>query len=310
MASNLEQEVSQLFSYLDTQKDTNPPNPAFAVTDVDQLLEERPPPRPPLPEQYQPSATVVAVSQQPQRAQPVEGFTAPTESTGSESVEEEVDKLTDILMKNLEFAGEKDFYGICRKCDDKVIGAENGCHAMSKLYHRTCFICNVCKQELVNLPFYSLDNNPLCENDYIASLEKCVTCGDPIREMILKALNKVFHPKCFTCTVCNMGLDGVPFTVDTSNQVYCLNDFHNKFAPRCSACGEPIVPDKGSEETVRVIALDRSFHVNCYKCEDCGKLLSSEEAGRGCYPIDNHLYCLECNRKRLQSQQEPPVTDV
>lgn len=113
MASNLEQEVSQLFSYLETQKKgaSQPVNPAFAVTDIDQLLEERPPPRPPLPEQYQPSATVEAVSQEPQRAQPV---TAPVTSSGSsrsQSVESEVDKLTDILMKNLEFAGEKDFYG-------------------------------------------------------------------------------------------------------------------------------------------------------------------------------------------------------
>lgn len=27
------------------------------------------------------------------------------------------------------------------------------------------------------------------------------------------------------------------------------------------------MPEHGKEETVRVVALDRSFHVNCYKCE-------------------------------------------
>lgn len=27
------------------------------------------------------------------------------------------------------------------------------------------------------------------------------------------------------------------------------------------------MPEPGKEETVRVVALDRSFHVNCYKCE-------------------------------------------
>jgi len=27
------------------------------------------------------------------------------------------------------------------------------------------------------------------------------------------------------------------------------------------------MPEAGQEETVRVVALDRSFHIACYKCE-------------------------------------------
>lgn len=42
---------------------------------------------------------------------------------------------------------------------------------------------------------------------------------------------------------------------------------NRKFAPRCSLCGQPIMPEPGQEETVRIVALDRSFHVNCYVCE-------------------------------------------
>lgn len=42
---------------------------------------------------------------------------------------------------------------------------------------------------------------------------------------------------------------------------------NRKYAPRCSVCGEPIMPEKGQEETVRIVALDRSFHVGCYVCE-------------------------------------------
>lgn len=92
-----------------------------------------------------------------------------------------------------------------------------------------------------------------------------------------------------------------------------------KFAPRCCVCKEPIMPDPGEEETVRVVALDRSFHFECYKCEvffriilcalnytqhlflkDCGLLLSSEAEGRGCYPLDDHVLCKSCNAKRVQ----------
>ncbi len=43
--------------------------------------------------------------------------------------------------------------------------------------------------------------------------------------------------------------------------------FSRKFAPRCSVCKEPIMPATGQEETVRIVALDRDFHVHCYRCE-------------------------------------------
>lgn len=40
-----------------------------------------------------------------------------------------------------------------------------------------------------------------------------------------------------------------------------------QYAPRCSVCAEPIMPEPGREETVRVVALDKNFHMKCYKCE-------------------------------------------
>lgn len=46
-----------------------------------------------------------------------------------------------------------------------------------------------------------------------------------------------------------------------------VSSFLRKFAPRCSVCKEPIMPAPGQEETVRIVALDRDFHVQCYRCE-------------------------------------------
>ncbi|KAH9409712.1 E3 ubiquitin-protein ligase NRDP1 [Tyrophagus putrescentiae] len=214
--------------------------------------------------------------------------------------EDEVDHLTDLLVKSMESSAEPDFFGMCNKCGEKVVGEGSGCTAMEMVYHIQCFTCFECNKELRGKSFYAMESNPFCEECYLNTLEKCSVCEKPILDRILRATGRPYHPVCFTCVVCKKSLDGIPFTVDASNQIHCIDDFHKKFAPRCSVCNEPIVPEPGKTETVRVVALDRSFHVTCYKCEDCDLLLSSEAEGRGCYPLDDHILCRGCNAKRVQ----------
>lgn len=50
-------------------------------------------------------------------------------------------------------------------------------------------------------------------------------------------------------------------------QIHCLECFHQKFAPRCYACHQMILPNDGEEETIRIVALDRNYHPDCYRCE-------------------------------------------
>lgn len=113
----------------------------------------------------------------------------------------------------------------------------------------------------------------------------------------------------------------------TSQLIYF--QINRKFAPRCCVCKKPIMPEPGQEETVRVVALDRSFHIQCYKCEvgfvfffleiieliflnfqDCGLVLSSEAEGRGCYPLDDHVLCKSCNAKRVQALTSHMTTEL
>ncbi|PIK38754.1 hypothetical protein BSL78_24404, partial [Apostichopus japonicus] len=192
----------------------------------------------------------------------------PISSPAASGTEAEVDALTNLLMQNMTSGGEEgEFFGMCNKCGLKVVGENSGCTAMDKVYHIECFTCQTCSQKLRGQPFYALEGGAFCENCYINSLEKCSTCSKPITDRDPTATGKPYHPECFTCVVCGKSLDGVPFTVDATNQIHCIEDFHKKFAPRCSVCLQPIMPSPGEEETVRIVALDRSFHVGCYKCE-------------------------------------------
>lgn len=51
-------------------------------------------------------------------------------------------------------------------------------------------------------------------------------CSEPIVDRILRANGKPYHPKCFTCVVCAKSLEGIQFTIDAANRIYCIEDFH------------------------------------------------------------------------------------
>ncbi|KAJ8967046.1 hypothetical protein NQ314_003163 [Rhamnusium bicolor] len=243
-------------------------------------------------------------------------MTGPSQSVSQmgQNKEQEVDSLTDLLVQGMGGVGgdtdQEDIYGVCIKCGEKIIGENSGCTAMDQLYHTKCFTCHHCAINLQGKPFYALDGNPYCEEDYLNTLEKCCVCQKPILDRILRATGKPYHPICFCCVVCGKSLDGIPFTVDATNRVHCIEDFHKIFAPRCWVCKQPIMPEPGEEETVRVVALDHSFHIQCYKCEDCGLVLSSEAEGRGCYPLDGHVLCKSCNAKRVQALTSHMTTEL
>ncbi|XP_070778269.1 LIM domain-containing protein 1-like [Enoplosus armatus] len=132
--------------------------------------------------------------------------------------------------------------------------------------------CLNTSEKLSGRPFYAVSGRIYCEEDFLysgvhPSPEVCDSCGYLIKDMVLQARGKSYHPSCFRCVVCRQSLEGQPFTVDTDSRVYCVSDYHKVQAPQCAACRVPILPTEGSTESIRVVSFDRNYHVECYSGE-------------------------------------------
>ncbi|KAJ4930532.1 hypothetical protein JOQ06_024843 [Pogonophryne albipinna] len=189
---------------------------------------------------------------------------------------------------------------MCGKCGEALSRTQPAVRAMEKLFHSDCFCCLSCQRPLQGLQFYDRDGAPQCDDCYTSSLAVCSRCGERITDRVLKAVGQCFHSHCFRCSTCSCSLEGAPFITDDNNNPYCVPDYHRRFSPQCVSCNEPIVPSPGSEETVRVVALDKNFHLKCYRCEDCARPLSIEADENGCYPLDGKILCMKCHTQRAK----------
>lgn len=185
-----------------------------------------------------------------------------------------------------------DVCGFCRK---QVSPCESAIVALNRCYHSGCFQCRQCCAPLAGRQYYSRSGLPLCEACHQASLEPCWACGDVIKDHVIRALERAYHPPCFVCTTCRQPIGEQRFAQGEVGEVYCLQDYYRKYAPQCGVCGLMIIPRDDGTDSFTVECLGRSYHEDCYRCQVCAVLLSPEPDERGCHPLDGQMLCRTCH---------------
>ncbi|XP_078669173.1 actin-binding LIM protein 1-like isoform X33 [Branchiostoma floridae x Branchiostoma belcheri] len=166
----------------------------------------------------------------------------------------------------------------CRQpCAGEVLRVQD------KHFHITCFVCRVCRRQLATDGFFLKDGMYYCTRDYQEMFgTKCHGCGDYVEGEVVTALGKTYHQKCFVCSRCRQPFppgDRVTFNGRDCLCKFCItpNAGPNRGMPAstaCAGCGDEIKSGQA------LLALDKQWHLWCFKCTQCGCMLAGEYMGK------------------------------
>uniref|UniRef100_A0A6G3MKL2 Paxillin homolog 1 (Trinotate prediction) n=1 Tax=Henneguya salminicola TaxID=69463 RepID=A0A6G3MKL2_HENSL len=111
---------------------------------------------------------------------------------------------------------------------------------------------------------------------------KCAGCFEVIDDEICKTHASIWHPKHFTCTVCNKSLIDEPF-YEIDYELYCQVDYELKFLQKCKVCHDYIY-----EEWIEIGGL--YYHPEHFTCAECKVSLSDVAY----YQHEKLPYCENC----------------
>jgi len=152
--------------------------------------------------------------------------------------------------------------GTCGTCNQSILGEI--IQALGKSYHPEHFACGNCKQPLGTRNFYEQNGTPFCERCFQELYcPKCGHCDKPVLDRCITALGKKWHVDHFICTQCLKPFGAGNF-YEKDGRPYCEADFFALYAPKCTACNEPIRGDC-------INALGSQWHPEHFVCTYCQK---------------------------------------
>lgn len=147
----------------------------------------------------------------------------------------------------------------------------------------------VCGCDLAQGGFFMKNGEYLCTLDYQRMHgTRCNGCGDFVEGEVVTALGKTYHPACFVCTICKRPFpagDRVTFNGKDCLCQYCVEPMSPGpkdilGSSNCAGCGRDIKNGQA------LLALDRQWHLGCFKCKACSKVLTGEYISK-----DGAPYC-------------------
>uniref|UniRef100_A0A3Q4HS33 Actin binding LIM protein 1a n=1 Tax=Neolamprologus brichardi TaxID=32507 RepID=A0A3Q4HS33_NEOBR len=171
-------------------------------------------------------------------------------------------------------------YKCGQPCKGEVLRVQN------KHFHLKCFTCK-CGCDLAQGGFFMKNGDYLCTLDYQRMHgTRCNGCGDFVEGEVVTALGKTYHPACFVCTICRPfpAGDRVTFNGKDCLCQYCVEPMSpgpkDILGSSCAGCGRDIKNGQA------LLALDKQWHLGCFKCKACNKVLTGEYISR-----DGAPYC-------------------
>nr|XP_020635600.1 actin-binding LIM protein 1 isoform X15 [Pogona vitticeps] len=175
----------------------------------------------------------------------------------------------------------------CHKCGEPCKGEV--LRVQARHFHIKCFTCKVCGCDLAQGGFFIKNGEYLCTVDYQRMYgTRCNGCGEFVEGEVVTALGKTYHPNCFACTVCKRPFppgDRVTFNGRDCLCQMCAQPMSSSpkelsTSSNCAGCGRDIKNGQA------LLALDKQWHLGCFKCKACAKVLTGEYISK-----DGAPYC-------------------
>jgi len=171
-------------------------------------------------------------------------------------------------------------------------GGRRFCEECGTTLTPTAKFCSTCGATMIppNLPSSppsSAATNPTIPPPRSApssggSDQSCAGCGNPITSKAARALDKLWHPECFSCARCRKSLLEGTFVASSDKQPYCTNCFDLLFGKKCFKCHQPI-------SGVFLNIEGKEYHKECFICTNCGSQFDS-----GYFWKDGQPICRKC----------------
>ncbi|XP_045429908.1 actin-binding LIM protein 2 isoform X28 [Pipistrellus kuhlii] len=151
----------------------------------------------------------------------------------------------------------------------------------SKYFHLKCFVCKVCGCDLAEGGFFVRQGQHICTRDYQRLYgTRCFACDRFIEGEVVSALGRTYHPDCFVCAACRLPFPPGDRVTFNGKECMCQKCSLPKSTGgsahlsqglwSCGGCGAEI---KNGQS---LVALDKHWHLGCFKCKTCGKELNAE----------------------------------